>query len=92
MLEVERLLVRAGPVDRALHDGKVIRVHAGKYHLHFDVGCGLVTEDAEGLLRPDDLPALHVPAEAARAARPWCHGTPGFGIRIAASQRVFDAR
>ena len=77
MLEIECFLVRCGAVDRLLHQGKVVRVHAIEHHFDRDARRWLVSEDAESLFRPEDFPAGHVPAEAAGVAEPLRLGEIG---------------
>ena len=82
MLEIKRLLMRCGSVNRLLHQGEVVGVHSIEHHFDGDIRRGLVPEDPEGLFRPEDLPAGHVPAEAARVAELLRLGE----IRLAALQ------
>ena len=72
MLEIKRLFVRRGPVNRLLHQGEIVRMHPIEHHFDGDIRRGLIAEDSEGLFRPEDLPPGHVPAEAAGVAELLC--------------------
>ena len=57
-------------------------MHSIEHHFDGDIRRGLVPEDSKGLLRPEDLPPGHVPAEAPRVAELLCLGE----ISLAAPQ------